>query len=131
MNALNTAVRAILVTAALGAASMAAAAEPLIAADKAGATTVQSRDGQNRRVRIHNQTGWTMTHFYASDSRIDDWQEDMLGSGVLAAGASVMMNIDDGSGACMYDFKARFSNGQELTRFGINVCEIADYYYTR
>jgi len=131
MNALNTAVRAILVAAALGAASMAAAAEPLIAADKAAATAVQSRDGQNRRVRIHNQTGWTMTHFYASDSRIDDWQEDMLGSGVLAAGASVMMNIDDGSGACMYDFKARFSNGQELTRFGVNVCEIADYYYTR
>ncbi len=131
MKALNTAVRAVLIAAALGTASMAAAAEPLIAADKTAVVTVQSRDGLNRRVRIHNQTGWTMTHFYASDSRIDDWQEDMLGSGVLAAGASVMMNIDDGSGACLYDFKARFSNGQELTRFGVNVCEIADYYYTR
>lgn len=131
MKALNTAVRAVLVAAALGVASMATAAEPLIAADKTAAVAVQSRDGLNRRVRIHNQTGWTMTHFYASDSRVDDWQEDMLGSGVLAAGASVMMNIDDGSGACLYDFKARFSNGQELTRFGVNVCEIADYYYTR
>ena len=131
MNALNTAVRAGLIAAALGAASMATAAEPLIAADKTSATTAQSRDGLNRRVRVHNQTGWTMTHFYASDSRIDDWQEDMLGSEVLAAGASVMMNIDDGSGACLYDFKARFANGQELTRFGVNVCEIADYYYTR
>ena len=72
-----------------------------------------------------------MTHFYASDSRVDDWQEDMLGSGVLSANASVTMNIDDGSGACLYDFKARFTNGQELTRFRINVCQIADYYYTR
>jgi hypothetical protein len=88
-------------------------------------------DGQNRRVRVHNQTGWTMTHFYASDSRVDEWQEDMLGSDVLANGASITMNIDDGNGACLYDFKARFTNGQELTRMRINVCEIADYYYTR
>ena len=97
----------------------------------AGAATAQSRDGYNRQVRIHNQTGWTMTHFYASDSRVDSWQEDMLGSRVMGAGESWRMNIDDGSGACLYDFKARFSNGQELTRFGVNVCQIADYYYTR
>ena len=93
--------------------------------------TEVSRDGYNRRVRIHNQTGWTMTHFYASDSRIDSWQEDMLGRDVLAAGSSIMMNIDDGSGACVYDFRAEFTNGQVLTRMNINVCQIADYYYTR
>jgi hypothetical protein len=121
---------AALLAAAFGTAS-ATAAEPRIAVEPVATIVVQSRDGQNRRVRVHNQTGWTMTHFFASDSRVDDWQEDMLGSGVLAAGASVTMNIDDGNGACLYDFKARFTNGQELTRFRINVCEIADYYYTR
>ena len=121
---------AALLVAAFGTAS-ATTAEPRIAAEPAAIILVQSRDGQNRRVRIHNQTGWTMTHFYASDSRVDDWQEDMLGSSVLGAGSSITMNIDDGSGACLYDFKARFTNGQELTRMRINVCEIADYYYTR
>jgi hypothetical protein len=131
MTAFKTVARAALIVAALGAASIATAAEPLIAAEKVSTITVQSRDGQNRRVRVHNQTGWTMTHFYASDSRVDDWQEDMLGSDVLAANASIIMNIDDGSGACLYDFKARFTNGQELTRFRVNVCQIADYYYTR
>ncbi len=131
MNALNVTLRAVLAAAALGVATGTMASEPLIAAEKVSAATVQSRDGLNRRVRIHNQTGWTMTHFYASDARVDSWEEDMLGRGVLANGASVTMNIDDGSGACIYDFKARFSNGQELTRFGVNVCQIADYYYTR
>ena len=121
---------AALLAAAFGTAS-ATAAEPRIADEPAATILVQSRDGQNRRVRVHNQTGWVMTHFFASDSRVDDWEEDMLGSSVLAAGASITMNIDDGSGACLYDFKARFTNGQELTRFRINVCEIADYYYTR
>lgn len=132
MNAFKTIARAAVIVAALGTASVAAAAEPTVAADKAAVSApVQSRDGLNRRVRIHNNTGWTMLRFYASDSRITDWQEDMLGRGTLAAGNSIMMNIDDGSGACLYDFKAEFTNGQVLTRFNVNVCQIADYYYTR
>ena len=93
--------------------------------------TEVSRDGYNRRVRIHNQTGWTMLRFYASDSRKDDWEEDILGDDVLENGQNVRINIDDGSGACIYDFKAQFTNGQELTRFRINVCEVSEYTYTR
>ena len=132
MNTFKTIARAALIVAALGSASTAVAAEPVFAADKiAASATVQSRDGLNRRVRIHNNTGWTMLRFYASDSRITSWQEDMLGRGVLNAGNSIMMNIDDGSGACLYDFKAEFTNGQVLTRYNVNVCRIADYYYTR
>ena len=131
MNTFKTIARAALIAAALGSAS-AAAAEPVFAADKiAVSAPIQSRDGLNRRVRIHNNTGWTMLRFYASDSRVTSWQEDMLGRGVLNAGRSIMMNIDDGSGACLYDFKAEFTNGQVLTRFNVNVCQIADYYYTR
>jgi Fe-S cluster assembly iron-binding protein IscA len=107
-------------------------AEAKAAAIKVAAlAAAQSRDGYNRRVRVHNQTGWTMLRFYASDSRTSDWEEDILGADTLAAGRSLSINIDDGSGACVYDFKAEFTNGQTLTRFNINVCQIADYYYTR
>lgn len=131
MKTFKTIARAALIVAALGTAS-AAAAEPVVAADRTAASApAQSRDGLNRRVRIHNNTGWTMLRFYASDSRVTDWEEDMLGRGTLAAGNSIMMNIDDGSGACLYDFKAEFTNGQVLTRYNVNVCQIADYYYTR
>ncbi len=131
MNTFKTIARAALIAAALGVAST-TAAEPVVAADRTAVSApVQSRDGLNRRVRIHNNTGWTMLRFYASDSRVESWEEDMLGRGTLAAGSSIMMNIDDGSGACVYDFKAEFTNGQVLTRFNVNVCQIADYYYTR
>ncbi len=131
MNTLKTIARAALIVAAMGVAS-AATAEPVVAADKAAVSApVQSRDGMNRRVRVHNNTGWTMLRFYASDSRVTSWQEDMLGRSTLGAGRSIMMNIDDGSGACLYDFKAEFTNGQVLTRYNVNVCQIADYYYTR
>ena len=95
-----------------------------------GTMGFQSNDGQDRRVRIINATGVTMTHFYASNSGEADWQEDILGQDVLASGASVRINIDDGTGACLYDFKARFADGDELIRYRINVCQITEYRYT-
>jgi ABC-type glycerol-3-phosphate transport system substrate-binding protein len=95
-----------------------------------GTMGFQSNDGQDRRVRIINATGVTMTHFYASNSGQDDWEEDILGQDVLRSGASVTINIDDGSGACLYDFKARFVDGDELERYRINVCQISEYRYT-
>ena len=88
-----------------------------------GTMGFQSNDGEDRRVRIINATGVTMTHFYASNSGRNDWD-------VLPSGASVRINIDDGSGACIYDFKARFADGDELIRYRINVCEITEYRYT-
>jgi hypothetical protein len=120
----------------IGAGSTAAvAAEPgqatLVARPLAVLKVAQSRDGYNRRVTIHNQTGWTMLRFYASDARTDSWEEDILGRDTLDTGRNWTVNIDDGSGACIYDFRAEFTNGQVLERRGINVCQIADYYYTR
>ena len=95
-----------------------------------GTMGFQSYDGQDRRVVIINATGVTMTHFYASNSGQNDWEEDILGQDVLASGARVRINIDDGTGACIYDFKARFSDGDELIRYRINVCQITEYRYT-
>lgn len=137
MSVHKTIARAALILAAL-ASTAAAAATTTAAPERAVAVAavtasapVQSRDGRNRRVRIHNNTGWTMLRFYASNTSRSDWEEDILGDDVLANNASIVMNIDDGTGACLFDFKAEFTNGQSLIRNNVNVCEIADYYYTR
>ncbi len=95
----------------------------------AGAPVRQSNDAYNRDVRIHNQTGWPMTYLYASSG--GDWGGDLLGSGTLSPGQSVVVRIDDGSGACRYSLRAEFDNGQSLQRAGINACQVADYYFTR
>ena len=89
----------------------------------------QSNDAYNRDVRIHNQTGWSMTYLYASSGGA--WGDDLLGSGTLSPGQSVVVTIDDGSGACRYSLRAEFDNGQSLQRSGINACQVADYYFTR
>ena len=88
-----------------------------------------SQDAYNRDVRIHNQTGWSMTYLYASSG--GDWSDDLLGSDTLEPGQSLVVTIDDGSGACRYSLKAEFDNGQSLQRNGVNACEVADYYFTR
>jgi hypothetical protein len=91
----------------------------------------QSSDGQNRRVRIHNQTGVVLQTLRAADVRTGTFGADLLGGTPVASGASTPVTIDDGSGGCLYDLRAELAGGQTLLRENINVCRIADYYLTR
>lgn len=87
-------------------------------------------EAADRRVKIVNDTNHTMVRFYASRASTDSWEEDILGSSTLDPGEAVRINIDDGSGACLYDFKAVFSDDTKTIREDINVCEIGTYTYT-
>ena len=116
---------------ALGITANASAATERVSRTLTRTVVGQSRDNYNRDIRVHNQTGWTMTYFYAAGSGTDDWGADLLGSGTLEPGDSVVVTADDGTGACRFDFRAEFDNGESLQRTGINVCQVADYYFTR
>jgi hypothetical protein len=83
----------------------------------------------DRRVRIVNNTGYTIVEFYGSHRDARSWQEDILDLDVLPSGSSVSINFDDGTGYCIFDFKAVFSDGDELKKFGVNVCEIGTFTY--
>lgn len=69
---------------------------------------------QDRRVRIINASNVIVNSFQASNTSRKSWEEDILGSSVLAPGQSVMVNINDGTGACMFDFKAVLANGRKV-----------------
>ena len=81
----------------------------------------------DRRVRIINASNVTLSRFFASNAGRRTWEEDILGNSVLPAGHSVTINIDDGSGACMFDFKAVLSNGRTIESYGMNVCQITSW----
>ena len=98
---------------------------PLLAAAAftlAGCMDVPSGGAQNRVVSIGNYTGVTMTHFYASNVNRTSWEEDIFGSRVLYSGGAFEIDIDDGSGACMFDLKALFADGDVVIRYNFNVC---------
>ena len=85
----------------------------------------------NRVVEVINATGMTMVEFYASVTTTNSWEEDILGDDVLEDGESIDVNIDDGSGKCIYDFRAVFENGQEAVKQSVNVCRISTFTFTR
>ena len=84
----------------------------------------------DRRVRINNYTSYDIIEFYASNKGTRSWEEDILGRNILPAGSSVVINIDDGSGYCKYDFLAVFEDGEELVKYDNNVCELSQFNYT-
>lgn len=87
-------------------------------------------NAQDRNVQIINETQNAIVQFFASNVERGTWEEDILGENVLPVGGAVNINIDDGSGACVYDFKAVFEDGEELVRPGIDVCTTSTYTYT-
>ncbi|MGQ3675688.1 hypothetical protein ACT6QH_09370 [Xanthobacter sp. TB0139] len=84
----------------------------------------------DRKVDIVNKTGYTMTAFYASNVNEESWEEDMLGGDVLRNGETLEADIDDGTGHCVYDFKARFADGDTVVQRKINVCEVGQFTFT-
>ena len=95
----------------------------VVAVVAAGAAVAQDYD---RRVRVHNNTGVTLTHLYSTNSGESSWGGDILGSDVIGDGEAVIVDFDDGTGACEFDVRARFADGDVVEQYGINVCAVTD-----
>jgi hypothetical protein len=89
-----------------------------------------SGDVNNRDISIQNRTGQTIMYLYWSNVAASGWGDDMLGSGVLAANQDWNVTVDDGSGACRFDFKARLADGRELEQRNVNVCAVYVVQFT-
>ena len=85
-------------------------------------TTNVSSGGANRHVTVYNASFVSITHFYGSNVGSSSWEEDILGSSVIPPGGVVDINFDDGTGACLFDFKAIFADGSSAVEEGIDVC---------
>jgi hypothetical protein len=93
------------------------------------ALDITSAMALDRRVQINNNSSYDIVQFYASNKGTNSWEEDILGDDILPSGSSVVINIDDGSGYCKYDFLAVFEDGDKVTRAGNNVCELSEFNF--
>ncbi len=84
----------------------------------------------DRKVDIINKTGHTMTGFFASTVDQESWEEDLLGGDTLKNGETLEADIDDGSNACVYDFKGEFADGDAVVKRKVNVCEVGTFTFT-
>ena len=94
------------------------------------AFAVSEASAQDRRVRVINNTSRTMTMLQASNTSRRTWEEDILGRNVLYPGQATMANINDGSGACMFDLRATFQGNVRAVRRNVNVCRIKSWTIT-
>ena len=94
----------------------------------AGTHTALAAD---RKVKVINKTKTPIYGFYASRTSSNDWEEDILGDDVIMPGESMVINIDDGSGACKFDFKGEFEDGDEVVKTNVDVCKIGEFSFTQ
>lgn len=85
-------------------------------------TAIGAAQAFDRRIRIKNDTGQAIASLSAS-SQESGWSGTVLGA--LDAGKAAMATIDDGSGACVYDFTATLADGSRRDARGVNVCDIS------
>ncbi len=78
----------------------------------------------DRRIRIKNETGQAIVSVQAGSSE-SGWSGQVLGA--VPAGKAAMATIDDGSGACVYDFSAMLADGSVRQARGVNVCDLSVY----
>ncbi|WP_419809559.1 hypothetical protein [Sphingomonas sp.] len=86
-------------------------------------------DGKNRRVRMVNATSYTIQRMYGSNEGRTTWEEDVLGDSVLRPGNSVVVNWDDGTCYCVFDFKAVYSDGDTSTKRTVDVCRLETFRF--
>ena len=85
------------------------------------AARAQSKDGNDRRVMIINERSSDMLRLYGSRTTTGEWEENIFAQ-PLRAGAKRVINFDDGTGACLFDFRAIFKDNQTIHQWSFNVC---------
>jgi hypothetical protein len=81
----------------------------------------RNKDDRDRRVVVANDRTSDMMRLYASRTTTSDWEENIL-SQPIPAGSKILVNFDDGTGACHFDFRAVFRDHQMVQMWNINVC---------
>ena len=99
----------------------------IAAATALAAPAVAAPDGKNRKVTVVNISSQTVRELYASPITSKGWEEDLLGSRTLAAGASIVANVDNGTDQCYYDLKAVLADGKAVEQRNTNVCAVSKF----
>jgi hypothetical protein len=99
----------------------------IAAALAAASAFAGSAEALDRRVRVVNNTSQTMVKLQASNIGTNSWEEDILGSGVLASGRAITVNMNDGTGYCVFDLKATFRSGATAIRRRVNICQVGTW----
>ncbi len=98
--------------------------KPVLAED-----TVTETPQSEYTFTLTNDTSVDMLEFYASPQTATDWEANILGDKTVQAHGDWTIITLPGNRGCFYDFLAVFADGDQLEKYGINVCELKRHTY--
>jgi len=72
-----------------------------------------------------NKTGYDIAQVYASPVKSDTWGEDIMGSDILADGASVKITFAHEASACHWDLKVVYTDKETAVWRSVNLCKVS------
>lgn len=85
-------------------------------------SSAQAQAGEDRYVRVFNDTGYVVEYIYLSHSSRSGWGTDRLGSQVLLSGYNIRVYPADGTQRCIYDLRAELADGRSAERREVDIC---------
>ncbi len=81
--------------------------------------------------QIQNNTSAAIVEFYISPITATSWEDNVVPEGQsLAPGATVSLTVEGGFPDCRFDMLALFSDGNEVSSFDVNICEVEVWTYS-
>jgi len=72
---------------------------------------------------LKNKTGYQIDEVYVSASKNKNWGKDIMGTGSLGDGEQVKITFPHGNGACIFDLKVKYNDGDESEWSGVDLCK--------
>ena len=82
-----------------------------------------------REIQIINQTGFEIIEFYSAYKDETDWGANLLTDQPIGGDDERLLDLEDGSGYCLYSFRVIFDDGEELISDDINICDLSTFTY--
>lgn len=77
-----------------------------------------------------NDSSADVTGFFVSPKSSGNWENNLLHNGYLAPGYEIGVLIGDGLSTCIYDIRGEFSDGTTVEDFGLDLCDLGEYFFT-
>lgn len=86
---------------------------------------------QDEILTVVNRTGYTISELYISHTGSADWEEDLLGSDILANGARTRIDFTNSEETCWWDILVVYDDGEQVAWDELDFCSISqvDLYY--
>ncbi|HLO75571.1 MAG TPA: hypothetical protein VK196_03855 [Magnetospirillum sp.] len=87
-----------------------------------GFSTAAMAGGARQDFDLVNKTGYTIEEVYVSPSAASDWQNDVLGTGVLNNGQKVHITFSRAGSTCKWDLKVVYSDKETAEWEQFDLC---------